>query len=122
MPAAEWTIPWKSLLLMERVAAVEPDLLIPVSAPELAKAYLIQPRPDVPRALLSLVTDEVTAPVLVMPVTALTVPEVAQPRRVLLLMLSVAPVAVFLMPTRAAVAPVVEVRVPAFERLPPDRV
>ena len=104
------------------MAAVDPDLLIPVSAPEFAKAYLIQPRPEVPRALPLLLTDDVTAPLLVIPVTAVTVPEVAQPCSVLLLTLSVAPVAVFLMPTRAAVAPVVEVSVPAFERLAPDKV
>ena len=107
---------------MERVAAVEPDLLTPVSAPEFAKAYLIQPSPEVPRALPLLLTDDVMAPLLVIPVTAVTVPEVAQPCRELVLILSVVPVAVFLIPTIAAVAPVVEVRVPAFERLAPERV
>src|SRR5438874_216300 len=79
VPATEWTIPSKSLLLIETVAAEPPDLLIPVSAPEFAKAYLIQPRLEVPRALLSLVTDVVIAPVLVIPVTAVIVPEVAKP-------------------------------------------
>ena len=89
-----------------------PDLLIPVSAPELANAYLTQPSAAVPKALLLLVTVVVTAPVLVIPVTAVTVPPTAQPLRVLLLMLSVVPVAVFLMPTEWPVAPVVEVSDP----------
>ena len=69
-----------------------------------------------------MVTEVVFAPVLVMPVTAVTVPDVAQPRNVLLLMLRVAPVALFLIPTIAAVPPVVEVNVPAFDRLPAERV
>src|SRR4051812_38040020 len=91
---------------------------MPVSAPELAKAYLTQPRAAVPRRLLLFVIVVVLAPVLVMPVTAVTVPPTAQPRKVLPLMLSVVPVAVFLMPTCAPVPPVVETSAPEFDRLP----
>ena len=95
--------------------------MIPIKAPEFANAYLIQPSAPVPKVLPLFVTDVVTAPVLVIPVTAVAVPEVAKPRIVLVLMLRVVPVALFLIPTIAAVPPEVDVNVPTFDRLPPDR-
>ena len=64
-------------------------------------------------------TEVVTAPLLLMPVTAWLLAEVAQPRRVLLLMDTVAPVELFDMPIKFATPlPVVGVRAPALERLP----
>ena len=58
----------------------------------------------------------------VRPVTACTVEEVAQPRSVLFERLVLAPVDELLAPTNVAVLPVVEVSVPALERLPPLKV
>src|ERR1039457_4941608 len=72
--------------------------------------------------LLEIFTDVVFAPVLVIPVTAVTVPEVAHPPSGLLNIVKVAPVAALLIPTIAAVAPVVEVRTPALDKLAPDNV
>src|ERR1044071_7018078 len=89
--------------------AAPPELFIPVSAPEFAKAYRIQPRAAVPSKLLLRVIVPVAAPVLVSPVTACTVEEVAQPRSVLVLRLGLAPVDELRAPTKVAVAPVVEV-------------
>src|ERR1051326_4135394 len=110
-------MPWKSLLLMERAAAAPaPESSMPVKVPEFAKAYLTQPRPAVPKALLFSDMVPVTAPVLVMPVTTCAVDDVANPRRVLLDKLLVAPVAAFLMKTDVP-EPVVEVSVPALDRL-----
>ena len=109
---------------MERAAAAPaPESSMPVKTPELAKAYLTQPTPSpaVPRELVLIVTEVVLAPVLVMPVTVWDVDEVAKLRSVLLLRLRVAPVVAPRMKTDVP-TPVVEVRVPALDRLPPDRV
>jgi hypothetical protein len=116
-------MPLTSLLLIESVAAAARALaLMPVSAPELANAYLTQPSAEVPSALLLIATDVVFAPVLVMPVTACAVDEVAKPRSVLVFILNVAPVPEFRIKTEVP-PPVVEVSVPALDRLvPPVRV
>ena len=69
--------------------------------------------------LLFVVTVVVLLPPVERPVTADTVPEVAQPRSVLLLVFIVVPDAVFRIPMRNAVEPVVEVNVPVFDKLAP---
>ena len=75
-----------------------------------------------PSKLLLRAIVPVAAPVLVIPVPACTVDDVAHPRSVLLLRLGLAPVEELRAPTNVAVAPVVEVSVPLFERLAPVKV
>src|SRR3954462_6000549 len=95
---------------------------MPVSAPELANAYLTQPTLAVPKELLLIAIELVFAPVLVIPVTAWAADEVAKPRSVFVFIARVAPVAELRMKIEVP-APVVEVSAPALERLvPPVRV
>ena len=110
---------------IECVVATVFDKKIPVSAPELATAYLIQSRAAVPKKLLSITADGVVpviVPELVIPVTAVTVPEVAKPRNVLFVILSVLPVAAFLIPIINDVLPVDDVSTPALDKFAPDKV
>ena len=92
-----------------------------VTAPTLANAYRPAERCG-PHALSFIVMVVVVAAVFVIPVAAVTVPDVAIPRSVLLLIVSVAPEAALRMPKICDVAPVVEVSAPELERLRPERV
>ena len=113
-------IPRKSLVEIEVVVVVAPAVLvIPVKAPELAKAYLTNPKAAVPRRLLFREIVDVIAPVFVIPVTATAVLETAMPRIVLFEMLNVAPVEAFLIPTTGPDELVVEVSIPALDNGPP---
>src|SRR6476659_9111111 len=99
---------------------------MPINAPELATAYRAQPRAAVPNALLLIVIAIVElppVPIFVIPVIGCVVAEVAQPRRVLLLMFTDAPVVLQRMKTVASPPEVaVDVRVPLLLRLPAFRV
>ena len=91
---------------------------MPTNVPKLATAYLTQPRVAVPNALLLIVMVPVVAPVLAIPVNVWLVIEVAQPRRVLLLMFAVAPVVAQRMNTELlAPGGLVEVRTPLLLRM-----
>ena len=95
---------------------------MPVKAPELATAYLIQSSEAVPKKFPLSVIVVVIAPVLVIPVTVVTVPDVAQPLNVFPVTVRVAPVDELRIPTMADVAPVEEVKTPALDRLPDNKV
>ena len=99
-----------------------PVLLIPISAPEVATAYLIQSNDAVPKKFPLIVMVVVIAPEFNIPVTAVTVPEVAMPLIVFPVIVSVAPVDELRIPIIAEVAPVEDVNTPALDRFPESSV
>lgn len=101
---------------------VAPVQFIPVKVPEFATAYLIQSREAVPKRLLLRFTVEATAPVDEIPVTVVTVPEVAHPLNVLPVIARGVPVEELRAPTMAEVAPVEDVKTPALDKLPDNKV
>ena len=120
VPATALVIPWKLLLVILCVVATVFATLNPVKVPEFAKTYLTNPRADVPILFVETFTEGVVPvidPDVIIPVTAVTVPETAIPRMVLFDTTKVFPVAVLLIPNAIAVAPVVEASTPdEFER------